>query len=144
MLLFPLYRARSNGDFVPPPPPPTPTGGGGLSVELGDGWIRRGNTVRWLERPKELAPERAELNAVKKVAKRLGITRQAAESVVSTVQGEIGQTVNYLRAANMAVSGRADDLYTPDEISGIRDYWKQVVQAATDLEDDDEIMLLLT
>lgn len=121
---------------------PAPARVPGFAVELGDGYIRYGNVIRWLPRPKELEPAKAEALAVKKVAKRLGITKHEAQNVVSLVQREVSTQVNYLRAAGMATSGRPDDKYTTDQIREMRDYWAAVVACAID-EDEDDVMLLL-
>lgn len=126
------------------PVPPTPSGGDGATYEVGDGFIRTGNLIRWFPRPKELEPDKAEALAVKKVAKRLGLSKQEAQNVVSLVQREVAQQVNYLRAAGMATSGLAGDKYTSEQISDMRGYWSAVVAYAIEIEEEDEIALLLS
>lgn len=125
------------------PVPPTRSSGDGPGFEVGDNYVRIGNVVRWIKRPTELEPVKAEEAAVKKVAKSLGISKDEARNVVAAVQREVGTQVNLLRAANMATSGKQGDLVTRQEAGDMRRYWALVVAAAIETEEE-EIMLLLT
>lgn len=139
--------AWANGTWVPSSwgsATPVVSGGSNISVEIGDGYVRTGNVVRWLNRPRELEPVNAEAITIKKVSKSLGISKRQAANVVGSIQRELANNINYLHAANMATSGIRGDIYTPEEIGDIRQYWREVVKLAGDMEDDDEIMLLLS
>lgn len=127
------------GNSPAPPRPKNPI----AELEIGDGYIRRGRLVRWIKRPKELEPARAETAAVKKVAKRLRITRQTAQQIVTAVQRELAPDLNFLRASSLATNGIPDTEYSAEDIALMRSYWKAVVRYAEEADDEEAIAVLL-
>lgn len=126
--------ATATTGSTPVPPP--------VIIDVGDGYIRQGSLIRWFRRPDQLQPDKAEDLAIKKVAKRSGVSKHIAVQAVRLAERELATTVNYLRASSLAMSGKRGDEYTRDELTDMREFWAEVVRRAVEIEDDDDMILL--
>lgn len=121
------------------PTPPTPV----IVVDGNDGGIAwRGRFGTRLPRPKELSPDVAEKRVVKKVAKRLGISKAKAQIAVTQAQRELASLLKFNRVQSIAYSNYSEE-YTPADIAMIKTWWATLEREAIERAEEEELLLLI-